>query len=76
MAEVQPDLAMAFGGSTDPCAFINLASLGLFEDQAPMFSQALCEHLQALLGLEPTRIYILFQSPLRTLWGWNGRTFK
>ena len=75
MVLVQGGQAMTFGGSEEPCAYLQVKSLGLPEDRTGEFSAALCDHLAEELGLDASRIYIEFSSPPRHLWGWNRSTF-
>lgn len=67
--------ALLFGGSAEPAAYLELASLGLAESATKELSAALCELLSAELDVPAERIYIQFVSPKRALWGWNGDTF-
>jgi len=67
--------AMFFAGSDTPLAYLQLKSLGLPEAQTSAFSQALCELMQAELGIDSGRVYIEFSSPERHMWGWNKGTF-
>jgi phenylpyruvate tautomerase PptA (4-oxalocrotonate tautomerase family) len=72
---VQSGQAMLFGGSSDPCAYLQLKSLGLPEERTAEFSAALCDHVHENLGIETARIYIEFSSPPRHMWGWDRTTF-
>ncbi|RTZ71735.1 MAG: hypothetical protein DSZ00_02885 [Gammaproteobacteria bacterium] len=75
MTVVQGGQAMTFGGSDEPCAYLQLKSLGLPEDRTGDFSAALCDHVKETLGIETARIYIEFSSPARHMWGWDRTTF-
>jgi len=66
---------MLFAGSDAPLAYLQLKSLGLPEAQTSTFSQALCELMQAELGIDSGRVYIEFSGPERHMWGWNRGTF-
>jgi len=75
MIEIVSGLAMLFAGSDDPCARLELKSLGLPEQSTAEFSRGLCMLVTAQTGIPAERIYIEFSSPARHLWGWNGATF-
>ncbi len=75
MTLVQGGQAMTFGGTAEPCAYLQLKSLGLPETQTGELSAALCDLVLEELGIEPGRTYIEFSSPPRHLWGWNRSTF-
>ena len=75
MTIVQGHQAMSFGGTDEPCAYLQVKSLGLPEERTGDFSAALCDHIQDTLGVEPNRIYIEFSSPPRHMWGWDRTTF-
>lgn len=66
---------LLFAGSDEPAAFVELASLGLPEDQTGGLSGEICTFLQDRLGVPPDRIYIHFQNVERHMWGLNGTTF-
>lgn len=75
MTIVQGSRAMLFGGSAEPCACLQLKSLGLPEERTGDFSASLCDHIREKLGIETARIYIEFSSPPRHMWGWDRTTF-
>jgi len=75
MVIIQVNPAMSFAGSNEPLAYIELKSLGLPEDKTTDFSTSLCQHVNNLLNVSPSRTYIEFSSPARHLWGWNSNTF-
>lgn len=75
MVEIQESVAMSFGGSREPLAYLQLKSLGLPETSTADFSATLCGLIQAELGIDPGRIYIEFSGPARHMWGWDNRTF-
>ena len=72
---VEADMAMAFAGTGEQAAFVELRSLGLEEAQARALSEKICGLLEAQLAIAPTRVFINFFDIPRPLWGWNGRTF-
>ncbi len=75
MVSMQDARPMLFAGSDAPLAYLELKSLGLPENKTAEFSKALCELMQAKLGIEPNRVYIEFAGPERHMWGWNEATF-
>ncbi len=75
MVRVSDDACLLFAGNEQPCALLELKSLGLPEQRTGELSAALCHLVQEQLGIEPARIYIEFSNPPRHLWGWNGKTF-
>ena len=75
MVTARDDEPLLFGGSDAPAAYLELASLGLREDDTAALSAALCAFLGDELDVPGDRIYIQFVSPERAFWGWDGRTF-
>ncbi len=75
MVHTQFDAGLSFGGTEEAAATVELASLGLSEDQPALLSPLICGFLTENLGIDPNRIYIRFDSPARTHWGWNKKTF-
>lgn len=75
MVIFQVNPAMSFAGSQEPLAYVELKSLGLPEDKTTDFSATLCQHVDSLLNVPPSRTYIEFSSPARHFWGWNSNTF-
>ncbi|MDR1145226.1 MAG: hypothetical protein LBK71_03710 [Verrucomicrobiales bacterium] len=75
MVSVETAAAMLFGGTDDPCAFVELCSLGLPADQAARLSAMICGLLKESLNLDPRRVYIRMSDHPANLWGWNGETF-
>jgi hypothetical protein len=71
-----PGLAMTFGGTQAPTAFVAVKNIGTMkpEDTARL-SRELVERLQKALGVAPDRVYIQFSDAVDYLWGWNGGTF-
>lgn len=75
MVALEAGVAMAFAGGTEPCAYMELKSLGLPEAQTPDLSQALCGLAEEHLGVDRNRVYIEFAGPERHMWGFKGGTF-
>ena len=56
-----PDQLISFGGSFDPCALIELQSIGrLGLEENKKYSQILSKELEIKLNIPPNRAYILF----------------
>jgi phenylpyruvate tautomerase len=71
-----PDLAMTFGGTSAPAAFVAVKNVGkMTADDTNALSAALCDRLSAALGVGRDRIYVEFTDAVGYLWGWNGETF-
>ncbi len=76
MTCLQPELAMTFGGSPAPAAFVAVKNVGkMTADDTARLSGELCDRLAAGLGVARDRIYIDFADAVGYLWGWNGETF-
>lgn len=75
MVLVQSGQTMTFSGTAEPCAYLQVKSLGLPETRTSEFSAALCDHIKDTLGISSNRIYIEFSSPPRHMWGWDRSTF-
>ena len=75
MIVLQVNKAMSFAGSDEPLAYVELKSLGLPEDKTTDFSTSICQLVDYLLDIPPSRTYIEFSSPARHFWGWNSDTF-
>ena len=71
----EPDRPMAFAGTLDPTAFVELRALGLPADKTQALSAALCEAVHQQLGVAPDRVFLNFADVPRTHWGWNRSTF-
>ena len=67
--------AIAFGGSSDPSAFVELRSLGLPEGAPRKLSAAICALLEEELGISSKRVFINFFDMERADWGWDSGTF-
>ncbi|MBT3308640.1 MAG: hypothetical protein HOL04_10015 [Gammaproteobacteria bacterium] len=75
MISVRAGAHMLFGGTTDPCAYLEFKSLGLPESSTPVFSEAVTKLLAKHTEIDKSRIYTEFSAPERHMWGWNGGTF-
>lgn len=71
-----PDLAMTFGGTPAPAAFVAVKNVGkMTAEDTSALSAALCDRLSSGLGVGRDRIYVEFTDATGYLWGWNGETF-
>jgi phenylpyruvate tautomerase len=67
---------MTFAGSGQPCALLELKSIGRFQPQQTReLSAALCALLAEHLAIPSSRIYIEFSDVTGYLWGHDGETF-
>ena len=75
MLSLESSPNMLFAGSNEPCATLELKSIGLAESALPDLSKQLCGLIQTQLGVPPERIYIEFTDLQRSWFGWNKSTF-
>lgn len=75
MVTIQAGSTMLFSGSDAPCAYLELKSIGLPEQQLPDLSASLSRQLADTLGISTDRIYIEFSAAEPQWWGWNATTF-
>lgn len=75
MVLIKPDCELYFAGNKAPAALLSLHSLGLPAAQIKAYSETLCGFISSQLGIAVDRIYINFESPPRSHWGWNNTTF-
>ena len=75
MVITEGDAAVCMAGdAAAPAAFVELSLLGK-SDRAHFerMSAAICEILEDVLGIAPSRVYIKYTEV--THWGWNGGNF-
>lgn len=72
---VEGGRAMAFGGTVEPTAQLDIASIGLTKSQAENCSYRLCKLIELRFLIPPDRIYIRMSDHDREFWGWKGKTF-
>ena len=65
---------MTFGGSGEPCCYVECKSIGLDAALATKLSAALTPRIAEGLGVSPERIYIELAAPPGALWGFGGDT--
>lgn len=75
MTQIEAELSMSFGDSFEPCAFCQLTSLGLDDDQIKALSGELSRFIAETFTIEESRIYIQFEAPPRSRFAWNGQPF-
>ncbi len=75
MTRIEHSPAMSFAGTTEPCAFCTLVSLGLDDEKIPELSQTLTELVAQILSVPAKRIYIQFESPQRKHFAHSGKPF-
>jgi phenylpyruvate tautomerase len=75
MVSLDDAVPMVFGGTAEPCAFLELRGIGLPESKTGRLSQLLCVLMEAQLGVPQNRVYVNFAAVAPNLWGWNGETF-
>ena len=68
--------AGAMGGSTEPIAFVRVASIGGLNPKVnESLSTGFCSMLNKELGIDTGRIYLNFEVFSGSNWGFNGSTF-
>ncbi|GMR21452.1 MAG: phenylpyruvate tautomerase MIF-related protein [Gammaproteobacteria bacterium] len=75
MVSFAPPQPMMFAGSNEPCAYLELKSIGLPESRTKHLSSVLCRLMESELELAADRVYVEFTDAARSMWGWNGGTF-
>ena len=75
MTALNPEQLMMFAGSDEPCAYLELKSIGLPLGKTTALSQALCDFIEDALKVSADRIYIEFTDAPRAMWGWNRKSF-
>lgn len=73
MTLLETGVPMTFAGSHEPCAYVEVKSIGAL--RPPAMTAAFCELIQARTGIPANRVYIGFEDVQASCWGWNGNTF-
>ena len=73
MVKLNHSLSMNFAGTDEPCAFIEIKSIGSLVPSK--MSKPICEFFSNELGIPTERIYISFQDVDSKNWAWNSKTF-
>jgi len=72
---IEDEKKMAFGGTLEPCAMIQLDSIGAIEGKQKEMSNAVMSILRDRLGVSPDRSYMFFNDLERKNVGYNLSTF-
>lgn len=64
-----------FSASTAPAAILELSGIDLDARQASSLAVSLCSLVQEQTGMTTDRVFIIFTSVERQMWGWNAGTF-
>lgn len=76
MTAFEPEVAMTFGGTSDPTCYIEIKSVGTMSSaQTKAMSQDFSQQIEQALGIPANRTYIEFADARGAMWGWNGSTF-
>ena len=73
MVKLTHSLSMYFAGTDEPCAFIEIKSIGSLVPSK--MSKPICQFFSNELGIPAERIYIFFQDVDSKNWAWNSKTF-
>lgn len=73
--QVSPGKALVMGGTSDPVVYAVLQSIGLAESECSRLSEGLCKAFESVLGVPPSRTYIIFEDLTRGRVGWDSKTF-
>ena len=73
MALLENAVPMTFAGSSEPCAYVEIKSIGALKP--PAMTEAFCDLIQQHTGIAGDRIYVAFEDVNASQWGWNGNTF-
>ncbi|KAH0571066.1 putative macrophage migration inhibitory factor [Spironucleus salmonicida] len=76
MVGYQHVVSLAFGGSNQPAAFVELSSIGALDpDKNKTMSQQISQKFAELLSIDGSRVYVTFTEVKPSNWGFNGTTF-
>lgn len=76
MTAFEPEVAMTFGGTSDPTCYVEIKSVGTMgPTQTKAMSQDFSQQIEQALGIPANRTYIEFSDARGSMWGWNGSTF-
>jgi phenylpyruvate tautomerase PptA (4-oxalocrotonate tautomerase family) len=73
MTLLETAVPMTFAGTTDPCAYVEVKSIGALKP--PAMTAAFCALISERLSIPANRIYVGFDDVKASAWGWNGNTF-
>ena len=74
MVKVMPDMPLAFAGTTERTAFVQLKSIGLPADRCDEFAAKICDFIDERLRIPRDRVFIEFKDLERKLFALNGKT--
>jgi phenylpyruvate tautomerase len=75
MVMIRDEASMFFGGNEEPVAHLEVHALGLKDDLVRKLAEELTNMMQAELGIESQRVFIVFMDADLGKWAWDGRTF-
>ena len=73
MTLLETAVPMTFGGSTEPCAYVEIKSIAALKP--PAMTSSFCELIESRTGIPASRIYVAFEDVNASSCGWNGNTF-
>ena len=73
MTLLEVGVPMTFAGSSEPCAYVEIKSIGAL--RPPAMTAAFCDLIEARTGIPAQRVYVAFEDVKASNWGWNGSTF-
>ena len=69
-----PAGSMTFGGSPEPCCFVDVRGIGTpTPAQTSALNTALCGLMESELGVPTARTFVVFTDVPRSAWGAGGR---
>lgn len=75
MVTLESGVALSFGASTDPAAYVILRSIGLPTERCNLFAEKISGFVGTTLQVPKERIFIDFTDLHRDRFAWNGKTF-
>jgi phenylpyruvate tautomerase len=75
MVILNDETPMLFGGSEEPVAHLTLRALNLRDEAVRALAGDLTRLVHEKLGIESSRVYIVFMEADMRKWAWDGRTF-
>ena len=73
MTMVQKNSEMTFAGSSEPCCFVKLKSIGSLHPS--IMSKSICDLIASKTNIKTSRIYIEFSDVNASNWGFDNSTF-
>lgn len=73
MCLLQTEVPMTFGGTDDPCCYVEIKSIGALHPS--QMTKSFCKIIESRLGIPSNRIYISFADIVPSQWGYDGQTF-